>query len=178
MGDRGPAGPVDIWAVLDFIETATAQDLVWIHNMWRCSVDDVVARHAAVPGWDPWAALLGRPGIVFELRGLPDDVHGLAEWWEGVPGGRIILDPRPRTTAERSETLTHELVHLERAAAGRCPPWPWSAQDRAAEEAKVRRATARRMRRWVGRAGVAAGVRAAGEPGPLVDGGLALGGCA
>lgn len=91
--------------------------------------------------WDPWAVAVRALDVRFEWRRLPDGMGGLTERHASTGRYRVILDPR-LTIAEAAETLTHELTHVERGVEH------WSDDERAEEEAEVRRITAERMTRY------------------------------
>jgi hypothetical protein len=136
------------------IEVATDMDLMYLEAALAFELN--LRNREPEPdyeadGWDPWEALRRRRGIAIEWTEEARAIGGggLAAY-SGRPGcGLISLAHPRRTRTSEAWSLTHELIHIERGIgvcddAGRILR-NWTPEERAVEEAVVRRLTRERM---------------------------------
>ena len=138
--------PIDqVYEVIDFIEAASDEHLSWVLTAADKIARDRAERYEAeeAADWCPWRALIQRYPRV-RLMWQLSRLNAFIAWQPDR--ARVVLNPSMlRRGREMAQALTHELIHDERGVG------QWTDDERAIEEAEVRRLTELRMATWTGR---------------------------
>lgn len=95
-------------------------------------------------GWDPYHEADLRPHLEIQWHELPPSTGG-GLYVRYADGTAVVALDRRLTGPERSDVLTHELVHDERGGGAKGAGIAWCRPERAKDERTVRSITADRL---------------------------------